>query len=129
MGRALLIAGGVVLGATAVIHSTGTAMVDHWTVAMDEQPRAALRLVWLTDSFDWAVVAAGWLVAAWRPGTAWRYAAALLALIPLAGAIGILRIEPTFFGGHLVLASVIMALAGVGLCGESSDTPRDGPGG
>lgn len=129
VGRALLITGGIVLLATAAIHSTGAAMVDRWTIDLDEQPRAALRLVWLTDSFDWAVVATGWLIAAARPGTSWRFAAALLALIPLAAAFGIVRIEPTFFGGHLVLGSVVLALAGVGLSGVPPGPRRDRPGG
>lgn len=114
LGRALLIAGALLLSATAAIHATGTQMIAGWAADFEPFRRYALQLVWLTDSFDWAVVAAAWLIAARYPTTSWRSAAMLLALIPAACAIGILFIEPGFFGAYLLLASIGLAIAGVG---------------
>ena len=123
LGRALLVAGALLLLATAAIHATGTQMIAGWTTDFEPFQRYALQLVWLTDSFDWAVVAAAWLIAARYPSTSWSGAAMLLALIPAACAAGILFIEPRFFGAYLLLGSVGLAATGVGFLkrGESNE--------
>lgn len=113
LGRALLVAGALLSLATAAIHATGTHMIAGWTGNFEPFRRDALQLVWLTDSFDWTVVAIAWLIAARYPTSSWRSAAMLLALIPAACAIGILFIEPRFFGAYLLLASIGIALLGI----------------
>ena len=112
LGRALLVVGALLLLATAIFHAAGVQMIAGWTTDFEPFRRSALQLVWLTDSFDWAVVAVGWLIAARYPTSSWRSAAMLLALIPAACAAGILFIEPRFFGAYLLLASIGLAIAG-----------------
>ena len=125
LGRALLVAGALLLLATAAIHATGTQMVAGWTTDFENFRRYALQLVWLTDSFDWAVVAAAWLIAARYPTSSWRSAAMLLALIPAACAIGILFIEPRFFGAYLLLASIGLAISGVAFIKRGAPTAAE----
>ena len=112
LARSLLVAGALLLVGTAALHAAGARMVAGWTAEFDAQRQAAVQLVWLTDSFDWTVTAAAWLLAARYPTTSWRSAAMLLALIPTACAVGILFIEPRFFGAYLLLGSVALALTG-----------------
>lgn len=113
LGSALLVAGALLLLATAAIHATGTQMIAGWAADFEPFRRYALQLVWLTDSFDWAVVALAWLIAARYPTSSWRSAAMLLAFIPAVCAIGILSIEPRFFGAYLLLGSISLAMAGI----------------
>lgn len=116
----LLVAGAVLLLGTAALHAAGAQMVAGWTTDFDAQSRAAVQLVWLTDSFDWTVTAAAWLIAARYPTTSWRSAAILLALIPTTCAVGILFIEPRFFGAYLLLGSVGLALTGALAAGRTA---------
>lgn len=120
LARGLLLAAALLLLGTAALHAAGGRMVAGWTADFDAQRQAALRLVWLTDSFDWGVTAAAWLIAARYPTTSWRGAAMLLALIPAACAVGILFIEPRFFGAYLLLGSVALALVGAFLAGKTA---------
>jgi hypothetical protein len=46
----------------------------------------------------------------------------LLALIPSVCAVGILFIEPRFFGAYLLLGSVLLALAGAFIAGRGEPT-------
>ena len=120
MGRTLLFSAAALLLATAAIHAGGQPMVTGWTAGLDRQPAAALRLVWITDSIDWAVVALLWGLAAWKGRRGWLGAAAVAALIPLAGGVGVLGIEPRFFGGWMILASVALAASGLALARRGS---------
>jgi hypothetical protein len=113
MGRLILLAAALLLLATAIIHAGGQPMVDRWVHDLSDQQRAAICLVWITDSINWAIVSVIWSVAAWRRERGWLGAAAVAALIPLTVGIGVLAIEPRFFGGWMLMGSV--ALAGVGL--------------
>ncbi|MCA1662335.1 MAG: hypothetical protein LC648_09370 [Novosphingobium sp.] len=113
MGRILLFAAAVLLVATAAIHASGQAMVESWTQGFDDQQAAAVRLVWITDSIDWAVVAVLWGLAGWRQERGWLGAGAVATLVPLAGGIGVTSIDYTFFGGWMLLDSVALAVAGL----------------
>ena len=131
MGRILLFAAAVLLAATAAIHAAGVSMVEAWVAALEQQRRAALRLVWLTDSADWAVAALIWAIAAWKQDGGWLGAAAVTLLIPATVALGILAIDPTFFGAWLLVASVALAAAGLALSspaptGEAAAGQEDG---
>jgi hypothetical protein len=105
----------MLLMTTAVIHAMGQPMVDGWVQGLEEQQKAAVRLVWITDSIDWAVVAMLWATGAWKQERACLIAAAIAAIIPSAMAAGILRIEPTFFGGWMLIGSLALAMAGIAL--------------
>jgi hypothetical protein len=113
MGRIFLFAAAALLLATALIHAGGQPMVSEWLASLPHQQKQAMSLVWLTDSVSWAVVSAVWAIAGWRQKRDWLAASAMTALIPLAMVVGIMGIDPTFFGGWMLLGSV--ALAGAGL--------------
>ena len=115
MGRIILSAAAILLLATAAIHALGLPMVAAWTRELGEQQRAGLGLVGLTDSIDWAVVAALWALAAWKRERPYLVAAAIAAFIPAAMAVGVMRFDPTFFGGWMLIGSLALAGAGIGL--------------
>ena len=124
MGRISLGLGALLLAATAILHAGGLQMVDRWAEGLPPFQAAALRFVWISDSIDWGVAALIWAVAAWRQGAAWLAAAAIAGLIPLAGAIGVMSIDPTFFGGQMLLGSVLLAAAGLALMFRNASPPR-----
>jgi hypothetical protein len=111
MGRILLLLGAGLLAVTAVIHGCGQPMVDGWIQGLPEQQKLAICLVWVSDSLGWLVVAILWTVASWRRG--WLGAAAIGTAIPALTAAGILAIDPTFFGGWMLVGSVALAAAGL----------------
>ena len=113
MGRFLLFAAAALLLVTAVLHAGGQAMVDGWVYDLPEFQKKAIRLVWLTDSISWAAVAATWAMAGWSQDRGWIGASAIGAAIPLSMAAGIMAIEPGFFGGWMLLASVALAVGGL----------------
>src|SRR5688500_19106998 len=113
MGRILLFAAAALLLATAIIHAGGQPMVDSWVQGLDDRQRAAIRLVWITDSIGWAVVAILWAMAGWKMERGWLGAAAVAAAIPFAMAVGIMTIDPSFFGGWMLLGSIALAAAGL----------------
>ena len=121
MGRILIVAGAVLLLVTAAIHAFGVSMVREWAAGLGPRQSAALQFVWLSDSLDWAVAAVIWIVAAIKRQLAWRAAAGAAAIIPLAGAVAVISIDPGFFGGYLLLGSVILALAGLAASGRRAD--------
>ena len=114
-GRLLLAVGAVLLLATAAIHASGCLMVSEWTESLGPERISGLQLVWLTDSLSWAVTALIWLAASWRPDKSWHAASLLAAAIPLLTGVGILMIEPAFFGGYLLLVSGTLGAAGTAL--------------
>ena len=113
MGRILLFAAAALLLATAVIHALGQPMVDGWVQGLGDEQKAAIRLVWITDSLSWAVVAAIWAMAGWKQERGWLGASALGIVIPLSIFVGIMRIDPTFFGGWMLAGSLALAVAGL----------------
>ena len=115
MGRTLLFAASALLLATAAIHATGLSMVSGWVDGLDHFGAAAICLVWLTDSWDWTVTAVIWAVAAWKGGRGWLGASAILCALPLGMIVGILRIEPTFFGAWMLVGSVALAASGIAM--------------
>lgn len=115
IGRALLAAGAALLALTALFHASGQPMVSGWTEGLDHFQAAAICLVWITDSWDWLVTAVVWGIAAWKGGRGWLGASAVLCLLPMAMIVGILRIEPTFFGGWMLLGSVALAASGIAM--------------
>jgi hypothetical protein len=122
-GRVLLGLGALLLLATAVIHAMGQAMMDSWIQGLSERQKAGLCLMWIAASISWAVVALIWGVAAWRQERGWLGASAVAALIPLSVAVGIMRIDSTFFGGWMLFGSIALAAAGVMLTRRSAAAP------
>ena len=114
MGRILLYAAAALLLATAVIHAGGQSMVGEWVWDLPEFQKRAIVLVWLTDSVSWAAVAAVWAMAGWKQGRGWMGASAIGISVPLSMVVGIMAIDPTFFGGWMLLASIALAIAGLG---------------
>lgn len=113
MGRVLLFAGAALLALTALIHAAGKSTVSGWVEGLDHFPAAAICLVWLTDSWDWTVTAAVWAIAAWKGGRGWLGASAVLCLLPVGMIVGIMGIEPTFFGAWMLIGSVALAGSGI----------------
>jgi hypothetical protein len=124
MGRILLFVAAALLAATALIHAGGQPMVNGWTQGLSHQQAAAICLVWITDSIDWAVVALLWALAAWKRQRGWLGAAAVALSIPFAGGVGVFSIEPRFFGGWMLLGSVALAGAGLTLSWRRSVAAR-----
>ena len=115
MGRILLFAAAALLVATATIHAAGQPMVNSWTEGLDHRQAMAICLVWITDSVSWAVVAVIWAVAGWTRQRGWLGASATAAVIPLIMFIGMMGIEPEFFGGWMLAGSVVLAASGIAL--------------
>ena len=113
MGRILIFAGAALLAATAVIHALGQPMVAGWVHGLSAEQKAAICLVWVTDSISWIVVAVLWAVASWN--RRWLGAAAIGAIIPATTAVGILAIDPTFFGGWMLVGRLALASAGLAM--------------
>jgi hypothetical protein len=105
-GRPFLVAGTVLLSATAAIHMAGQPMVEGWLEGLDEQQRAGLCLMWMAVAFDWIVTAVLWGLAAWWLCREWLITASVAAAIPLAVAMGVISIDPRFFGGWMLAGSV-----------------------
>ena len=120
MGRILLFAASALLLATAAVHASGQAMVNGWTEGLDHRQAMAICLVWITDSVSWAVVSALWAMAGWTRQRAWLGAATIAAVIPLTMFIGMMGIDPTFFGGWMLLGSVALAAGGIFACWRGS---------
>lgn len=119
MGRILLLAGAALLAVTAAIHALGQPMVERWAQGLGDEQKAAMSLVWVTDSISWLVVALIWAAAGWKPERGWLGASALGLVIPLSMVVGIMRIDPTFFGGWMLLGSAALAMAGLASIGRS----------
>jgi hypothetical protein len=115
MGRILLFAAAALLFVTAVIHARGQPMVDGWVAALSDKQKAAICLVWITDSVSWAVVSLLWTIAGWKQERAWLTTSAIAAIIPLSMVVGILAINPSFFGGWMLVGSVALAGTGIAL--------------
>ncbi len=113
MGRIFLMAAAALLLTTGIIHAGGQPMVGAWVADLPEFQKRAISLVWITDSVSWAAVSAIWAAAAWKPERGWLGASAIGIVIPLSMAVGIMTIDPSFFGGWMLLAS--MVLAGIGI--------------
>ena len=86
-----------------------------WTEGLDHRQAMAICLVWITDSIDWAVVAVLWALAGWKQRRGWLDAAAVATIIPLAGGVGVMSIDYTFFGGWMIVGSVALAVLGLAL--------------
>ena len=112
MGRLVLAVAAVLLFATAYIHIMGLPMASAWGEGLGRQEHLAICLMWAHASVSWAVVAILWGVTAWR-GAKWFGAAALATLIPAYGGAGVMYIEPRFFGGWMLVGSVVLALIGL----------------
>lgn len=113
MGRILLVAAAALLVVTAVIHALGQPMVERWVQHLGDEQKAAVSLVWLTDSISWIAVAFIWAMAGWKEERGWLGASAIAIAIPLSMVVGIMGIDPTFFGGWMLFGSIALALAGL----------------
>ncbi len=112
MGRMILLAAAALLLATAGIHAMGLPMASSWGEALGRQEHLAICLLWLQASVSWGVTALIWAATATR-FQSWRGAATLSLLVPAHGAVGVLYIDPTFFGGYMLAASVALATIGL----------------
>ncbi len=120
MGRFVLGAAAVLLIATAIIHAMGLPMASAWGEDLGRFQHLAICLFWIAASVSWAAVAIVWSVTAWRRGPRWP--AAVVTLIPLHAAAGVLYIDPTFFGGQMLAGSVVVAMIGLLLLGPSKQS-------
>ena len=110
MARALLIAGAVLLVATALFHMTGLDAVSAWLA--DDRGRI-LSLLWSTAALSWALVAVIWAYAALRPSAELKWPVWISALIPLSVGILLLAlVDSTHPGGYMLLLSAMLAGAG-----------------
>lgn len=111
LGRLLLALAALLLFATACIHALGLPMASAWGEGLGRQEHLAICLMWGAASVSWGVVALLWAVTAWRQ---WQPGAAVVAtLIPTHAAAGVIYIEPSFFGGHMLAGSVVLAVIGL----------------
>lgn len=122
IGRLLLAGGAVLLFLTALIHAAGRPMVSGWVESLLQFQAAAICLVWITDSWDWAVTALVWAIAAWKGGRGWLGASAVLCLLPFGMFVGIMGIDPTFFGAWMLIGSVALAASGIALSWRATPT-------
>ena len=99
--RWFLIAGAVLLIATALFHSTGLSMVSGWLPGMRGQ---VLSLLWLTPVADWSVVAILWIIAAWRLRSDLRLIVLVSAIVPAFAAVGLFMVAGTSHPGPFMLA-------------------------
>ncbi len=108
--RWLLVAGAVLLIATALFHSTGLSMVSGWLPGTRGQ---VLSLLWLTPVADWSVVAMLWIIAAWRLRSDLRLIVLVSAIVPALAAIGLFFVAGTSHPGPFLLAgAAVLAVIG-----------------
>ena len=111
LGRLFLCLGAVLLLCTALVHSTGGAMVSGW---LEGQRQAVLSLAWYLLAIDWVAVGLVWLYCAWRADRRLVPIGWLAAIIPAAAGIGlIIAVGPGFFGIWMLLGATLFA--GIGL--------------
>ena len=89
--------------------------MDEWTAGLPDYQKRALCLVWITDSIAWGVVSIIWAMAGWTRERGWLGASAIAIVIPLSMIVGIMGINPTFFGGWMLIGSTALAAAGLAL--------------
>ena len=110
MARALLIAGSLLLIATALFHMTGLASVAGW---LEGDRGRIVGLLWSTAALSWAVVALVWIYAAIVPSATLRWPVLISAIIPLSlGLLLLAIVDPTHPGGYMLLVSAALACAG-----------------
>jgi hypothetical protein len=114
MGRVVLFAAALLLLITAGLHALGLPMASSWGEGLGRQEHLAICLMWANASVGWGVVALLWALTAWR-FRSWLGASAVAALLPAYGAAGVLYIDPAFFGGQMLLGSVVLGVAGIAL--------------
>jgi hypothetical protein len=108
--RILLIAGALLLLATAAFHSSGGSMVSGW---LQGDRGKILQLLWFLPPIDWGVVALVWLYVAWRPDRRFAPLVWLTAIIPLVMAIMLIAAVGAGFPGIWMLLGAA-ALASIG---------------
>ncbi len=110
MARALLIAGAVVLFATALFHMSGLESVAGW---LEGDRGRIVALLWASAALNWTVVALIWIFAAAWPSPALRWPVWISAIIPVSLALFLLSlVDPTHPGGYMLLLSAILAVIG-----------------
>ena len=108
--RWLLIAGAVLLIATALFHSTGLSMVSGWLPGMRGQ---VVSLLWLTPVADWSAVAILWLIAARQLRRELRVIVFVSAIVPAFAAVGLFMVAGTSHPGPFMLAgAAVLAVLG-----------------
>jgi hypothetical protein len=110
MARGLLIAGALLLAATAVFHMKGLQSVSGWV----EGGRGTIViLLWSNAAISWLVVALIWIAAAVRPAPALKLPIWISVLIPLAVGLPLLAVvDASHPGSYMLLLSAALAAAG-----------------
>ena len=110
MPRAWLIAGSVLLVATAVFHLTGLESASAWLGGARGQ---IVALLWANVAINWIIVALLWIVAAVRPSRSLRWPVVIAALIPLVtGVMLLLGVDAAHPGGYMLIGSSGLAVVG-----------------
>ena len=108
--RILLALGALLLLATAAFHATGLAMVSAW---FSDERAGIMRLLWLTPTVDWTLVALFWAYVALKARADLRMLAIAAALVPTIAAIGLFRAIGTAHPGPFMLGgAAALAIAG-----------------
>jgi hypothetical protein len=111
--RLLLTLGALLLLVTAAFHATGLAMVGAW---FNDERAGIMRMLWLTPTIDWTLVALFWAFVAARPRADLRVLVIAAALLPLASAVGLFVAVGAAHPGPLMLAgSAALAVVGAAL--------------
>lgn len=108
--RWLLVAGAVLLIATALFHSTGLSMVSGWLPGTRGQ---IVSLLWLAPVADWSVVALLWIISAWRLRSDMRLIVLVSAIVPAIAAVALFIVVGTSHPGPFMLAgAALLAVLG-----------------
>jgi hypothetical protein len=111
--RLLLTLGALLLLVTAAFHANGLAMVGAW---FNDERAGVMRMLWLTPTIDWTLVALFWVFVAARPRAELRVLVIAAALLPLASAVGLFVAVGAAHPGPLMLAgSAALAVVGAAL--------------
>ena len=110
MARTLLIAGSVLLVATALFHMTGLSSVAE---LLGGDRGRIIELLWGAAALNWGVVALLWSYAAVRPAAALQWPVWISAIIPISLAFLLLgTIDPAHPGGYMLLVASALACIG-----------------
>ena len=105
-----LIAGSVLLVATAAFHLTGLDSASEW---LGGTRGRIVALLWATAAISWIFVALIWSFAALRPTSALRWPVWIAAMIPgMTGLLLLLGVDAGHPGGYMLIASAVLAAIG-----------------
>jgi ABC-type spermidine/putrescine transport system permease subunit I len=114
LARLCFITAALILATGAVMHASAFPRIQEALHNSNLTPFAAnsLRTLWLADSATCLLIAGFFAYLTASPSSSSRCAVLLVALIPAATAVMIYIFVGSFFGGHILLAAAVAALAG-----------------